>query len=65
MRHTGMGMSIGAREARDELYRDAGEQIEVKPGEFTAIPYYASSNRGPSPFVVWTPEWPELEEPLA
>jgi hypothetical protein len=61
---TGPAMKLAAADWADQLYASANRLPGVKPLQFTAIPYYANANRGPSEMLVWAAENRERCAPL-
>ena len=50
-------------EASVQSYNINGDKVSASPAQLTAIPYYASANRGPSSLRVWLPATKETAVP--
>jgi DUF1680 family protein len=60
----GPAVALNQAEWPDTLYLPSATVPGITPVEFTAIPYFANSNRQPGEMMVWIAESPDRAEPL-
>jgi DUF1680 family protein len=60
----GPALAVHRVEWPNTLYLPSSDEPGVAPCEFTAIPYFANTNRQPGEMMVWMAETTDRAEPL-